>query len=203
MLGPLLSLCVLLQLLSASLGLVDARPAVLPHGTVVMRQNTGGLTQPVSVQTQNVLQSYVSGPSHAFQCAGRKADVFARRRQSGPMMQQCTLTFTPVTGPNGEELVQEEKACTVSLMGPSASVSSPAATASTTTAASTVSTSSVAATSSVCAMIPSREFIPDCFHSERVDVDVLVIGILVPSSIQRNLHFCIGEWFEQHHGCMY
>ena len=85
--------------------------------------------------------------SHYTKCIilGNKLMEFGCLRSSGPMMQACTLVFTPVTGPNGEPLVQEERACTVSLMDPNASSVSPSA-ASTSATSSTASTVSVGTT---------------------------------------------------------
>lgn len=74
---------------------------------------------------------------------------------SGPMLQTCTLTFTPVTGADGEALVQEESACTVapadSTDGSGTTPSSAAATDS--AATSVAATSSADATETASAVV--------------------------------------------------
>ena len=61
MLGPSASLfLVFLQLLNAFVGFSYARPTLArTAGGLVIRQNNGTLTEPITVQTQDVLQTCV------------------------------------------------------------------------------------------------------------------------------------------------
>jgi hypothetical protein len=56
MLGPSAVVFLALQLLNAYSTIANARPTVA-RSALVVRQNSGGLSQPVTVQTQDVLQT--------------------------------------------------------------------------------------------------------------------------------------------------
>lgn len=60
MLGPSAALLLILQLFSVFSGLSDALPTPARQSrTLVVRQNGDNLSQPVTVQTQDILQTYV------------------------------------------------------------------------------------------------------------------------------------------------
>ncbi|EKM54132.1 uncharacterized protein PHACADRAFT_257755 [Phanerochaete carnosa HHB-10118-sp] len=61
MLGPSAALILFLQLFSVFAGLSNALPTPARQSrTLVVRQNGNNLSQPVTVQTQDILQTYVA-----------------------------------------------------------------------------------------------------------------------------------------------
>lgn len=149
MLGPSLFLYLFLHLSPIFLGLVRALPAASRrNNSLVVRQNDGSLTQPVTVQTQNILQTCVLLPE---MCHFANPSAICVRRASGPMLQSCTLTFTPVTGPNGESLVQEATSCTLSVANNNGNAP-PAQPPGTTASSGSTATDSAVATSSASAV---------------------------------------------------
>ncbi|KAI0063605.1 hypothetical protein BV25DRAFT_396544 [Artomyces pyxidatus] len=147
------TLYILFGLAFALLGNVSAVP-VQPGSTiktVLRRQASNPLTQPVTMQTTQTTQTCV----HSVRLLEGLTDAFGCRN-AGPVTETCVITLTPVTGANGDPLVQEVQQCSVALgsstsgtsSGSSVSAASAASSATDTTASSATDSSAATSTAS-------------------------------------------------------
>ncbi|KAN0109277.1 hypothetical protein V8E52_009461 [Russula decolorans] len=131
---------------SLLVGLAAAAPAPLNSSTETLyrrQENGSSITQPVVTQTVQTINT-----------------------PSGPVTETCIVTLTPVTGNNGEHLVQVVRQCTVV---PGAQSSD--------TQTEPPSTSTAASTSSSSDAPPSSTSSPPPASTSPVDPGVSVVGV--------------------------